>query len=800
MIYYSINKLSILLLKHLITALLIVTAHGTVAAQSNSEEISLTEEERSWIAKHPTITSSNNVAFAPYDFVSAGEPTGLSIDYLNLFASKVGLKVEYVQFTTFSETLKMAMEQKIDLIHTLSKSEERQEYFNFSTPYFIDHLALYGRVGSEKINNINDLKDKRIGLIKAQYISSSYRKQYPDLNYVVFDNNREALGALISNEIDVYPYETTPVEYAIAQNNIQNLEIIGDEFVIENNEIDSRVAVHKNNPVLMSIINKSIASVTDEEFERISDKWLLVNQITQGFRLTLEERDWLANNKIIKASAVKSSFPIEFIDEDGEISGISGDFLNEITKRLNVQFVWSGNENWNDGLLKIHSRDSDIVASITPTKERLSFLEFSDEYLNLELVIISRDDGPVYSNIDALDGRTVAQSKGATIIGYLRENYLNIRIIETENNQEALGLVSSGRADAMFDEASGAVANISNYEYDNLSIVGTTPFSEALAIGISSELPLLSSAIQKAIIDINPATRSAIFTRWLTQRVEPKVDNGPLYYVIGLAAIILILSSIWVAKLRQEISKRVQAETRANIASQAKTDFLASMSHDLRTPLNAIIGFSETLSQEIFGPINNKKNTEYINDIHSAGKYLLLLVNDILDLSALEAGGRKLNYEIFDGKQLIFECKSVVFKLAEDKNIDIVTTNSEMLPNVYADRTALKQILMNLVSNAVKFTPPNGNITISSNVSDDNYIFQISDTGCGISEENIKVIVKPFRRAEHSPFISHKEGTGLGLSIVKSLVDAHKGELNIESIIGRGTTITVSMPLQNAVK
>lgn len=279
-----------------------------------------------------------------------------------------------------------------------------------------------------------------------------------------------------------------------------------------------------------------------------------------------------------------------------------------------------------------------------------------------------------------------------------------------------------------------------------------------------------------------------------------EVDYGPLYYVIGLAVIIMIASYIWVGKLRREVSKRVQAETKANIASQAKSDFLASMSHDLRTPLNAIIGFSETLLQGTFGPIKNKKNVEYINDIHSSGEYLLHLVNDILDLSALEADQRELNYESFDGEQLTLECKNIVFKLAEDKNIDIAINNTEKLPNVYADKKAVKQILMNLVTNSIKFTPPNGNITISHNVSDDNYFFQISDTGWGISEEAIKIIDRPFTRAEPSALISHEEGTGLGLSIVKSLVDVHGGELNIESIVGEGTTVTISLPLQNTAK
>jgi two-component system, NarL family, sensor histidine kinase EvgS len=766
----------------------------------NSNGQTLTPEEQAWIAEHPVVRASSNTALAPLDFMSAGKPAGFSIDYLNLVGTKVGLKIDYVNSEVWSEMLKKAINKEIDIVHTISKNEERSKYFNFTAPYINVPIVNFGRVGSQWINSISDLEGKKIGVLKGHVIHNAYQETYPYFNLIEFNTHSEIIRALTLDQIDVYTANSTAIEFLLAQNNIPGIEIIGNDYVLENNVIDDRIAVHKDNPILMAIIKKGVAAITNQELNTISNKWIKNYTDNHTMVLTNEELDWLAENKVIKVSASISSFPFDFVNDEGRLSGVSGDFLNEISKRLNVDFVWAGNENWNDGLLKIHSRDADMITLIAPTKERQSFLEFSEAYLNLESVIFARDDSSVYTNMDALDGRTLVQLKETAIIGYLSENYPNIKIIEAESFKEALELLSSGGADALIENIPGGLANISNFGIKNLRIVGTTPYSEALTFGISSELPLLSSAIQKTLTNIGIEARSVIFTRWLTQRIVPKVDYGPLYYVIGLAVIILIASYIWVGKLRQEVSKRVQAETKANIASQAKSDFLASMSHDLRTPLNAIIGFSETLLQETFGPIKNKKNVEYINDIHSSGEYLLHLVNDILDLSALEADQRELNYESFDGEQLTLECKNIVFKLADDKNIDIAINNTEKLPNVYADKKAVKQILMNLITNSIKFTPPNGNITISYNVSDDNYFFQISDTGWGISEEAIKIIDRPFTRAEPSALISHEEGTGLGLSIVKSLVDVHGGELNIESIVGEGTTVTISLPLQNTAK
>ncbi len=797
---YIMGNFNNFLIRGLIALLLIVAATSSVVAQSKSEKILLTEEELVWINEHPTITAGSNIRYAPFDFRSAGEAVGISIDYLNLITSKVGLKVEYVNYGSWVENLNMGIEQKIDVFPALVKTEKRQEHFIFSDPYIMDDLGLWGRVGSDKIRNLDDLKDKRIGVIKDNSIYKSYYQQYPDLNYVEFNNNMDALRALSSNEIDVYPNQSKPVEFSIAQNNLHGIEIIGNEFIIEDHALDHRIAVHKNNAILMRILNKSMAVVTDQELEIISNKWLTPSQTNKGFKLTSEELQWLSENKIIKVAAEKASFPFEFINEEGKIGGFAGDFLNEIGKRLNVEFVWVGNNNWNDGLSKIRSGEADMVSGITPTKERQTFLEFSEAYLNLDYVIISRNEGSVFSNINTLDGRTIAQVSGTAVVDYLNQNYPNINILETENREEAYGLISSGTVDAMIEGTTAAIANISDFGFDNLGIVGTTPYSEASTLGVSSKLPLLSSAIQKAISDISPETRNAMFARWLTLRIETKLDYGPLYYVIGVAAFILILSFLWVTKLRQEVSRRIHAEAKATKASQAKSEFLASMSHDLRTPLNAIIGFSEALLQEHFGPLKNKKHVEYIDDIHSSGEYLLHLVNDILDLSTLEADQRKLNYEFFDIEPLLLECKNIVIKLAEDKNIEIIVKNAAELTSIYADRKALMQILMNLLSNAIKFTPLDGSITVRTDVTADNYIFQVSDTGCGISEESIPMITKPFTKATSSVLISDEGGTGLGLSIVQSLVDAHGGGLSIESVVGKGTTVTVSLPKKNENK
>jgi two-component system cell cycle sensor histidine kinase PleC len=234
------------------------------------------------------------------------------------------------------------------------------------------------------------------------------------------------------------------------------------------------------------------------------------------------------------------------------------------------------------------------------------------------------------------------------------------------------------------------------------------------------------------------------------------------------------------------------ARLRAEAASRAKTDFLANMSHELRTPLNAIIGFSELIKDEILGPNQNTAYCSYAADIHASGHHLLVLVNDILDLAKIEAGRYVSLDEVVVVDEAIHEAVRLARVRSEKMQISLSCEIEEDLA-LRVDRRALKQILLNLISNALKFTNPGGAVSVKACRNSEGATIVVADTGCGIAPEILPRIFETFGHGRYDVTDKDK-GTGLGLAIVKGLIEAHGGTIGLESGLGRGTTATITLP------
>ena len=249
-----------------------------------------------------------------------------------------------------------------------------------------------------------------------------------------------------------------------------------------------------------------------------------------------------------------------------------------------------------------------------------------------------------------------------------------------------------------------------------------------------------------------------------------------------------------IAIQNSRLFSEIQEKSRQlEIANQHKSDFLANMSHELRTPLNAIIGFSEVLVEKMFGEVNDKQ-LDYLKDIHSSGKHLLSLINDILDLSKIEAGRMELDISEFDLRSALENAMTLVRERAQRHGISLSLEVDRSLAMLQGDERKFKQILLNLLSNAVKFTPEGGKVRVAARPGVDAVEIAVSDTGVGIAVEDQKVVFEEFRQVGRD-YTRKAEGTGLGLALTKRFVELHGGTIRLESAPGKGSTFTFTIPL-----
>jgi len=289
----------------------------------------------------------------------------------------------------------------------------------------------------------------------------------------------------------------------------------------------------------------------------------------------------------------------------------------------------------------------------------------------------------------------------------------------------------------------------------------------------------------------------SIVSVWLL--IDPDTTTSVLVYQTGLFSVGALTVVGVIGAMRsatadiQQLNATLRvSEEKLREANKAKSDFLANVSHELRTPLNAIIGFSELIRDATAGPLDNTYR-DYGSDINESGRHLQNIINDILDISKIEHGRLELRNDVVSITDTIETCRRIIDPMALGAGVALTVDSAAQLPLIHSDQIRLQQILLNLMSNAVKFTPSGGRVTVSAAISESAVVIAVEDTGIGMKAEDIAIALEPFRQIDGA--LSRRyAGTGLGLPLAKALVELHGGTLDIKSAPGIGTTVCIRFP------
>ena len=356
----------------------------------------------------------------------------------------------------------------------------------------------------------------------------------------------------------------------------------------------------------------------------------------------------------------------------------------------------------------------------------------------------------------------------------------------TRHDEKGRVLFASFAAQQLFGEPAQKIAGDGLFE--RVHVADRPAYLTALSRSLASERvrsPSSSGSAARA----EPSPRAMSGSRCAAGRLRAEDTAG------DRPGIVAVTRDISDRKAQEAEILRTRDE--AESASRAKTQFLANMSHELRTPLNAVIGFSEILNRELFGAIGEARYRDYARLIHESGEHLLNVVNDILDMSKIEAGKFKIVKEPFDVAPLLKSCCDLMRHTAEQRSLSLIMDVAPGIPELPADKRACKQMLINLISNAIKFTDPGGWVRVSARRVGETVEFSVADNGIGIAEADLPRLGNPFVQANNSYDRSY-DGAGLGLSVVKGLARLHGGRLELKSSLGEGTSATIVLPLEGA--
>ncbi|MGD8291995.1 MAG: transporter substrate-binding domain-containing protein, partial [Desulfobacterales bacterium] len=495
-------------------------------AQPEKEIFALTEVERQWLATHKKIVVGGETDWAPFDFVDEkGQYAGLANDYLKLIGKKLGIEVQIVTGPSWDELLTMIRNKEIDVLPAIYHSKEREAFVRFTDPYLKLTEFIFTRSDNQNINNMVDLQDKTIVVVKGYTIEAELRSNYPAYNLITVPTIQDALKILVTGEADAFIGDIISTSY-----NIKKLSLVGIKpaAAVPFRGPSVHMAVREDWPILGNLIDKALKAIPESEHDAIRSQWISFaeKKIEHGgtkISLTAEEQAWIKQHPVIRVHNEKDWPPFNYF-EYGRPRGLSIDYMALMAEKLGIEVKYITGPSWNAFLGMVKRKELDVMLNIVKTEDRQKYLLYTEPYVKNPNVVVSYEKN-AYESIEALFGKIVAFPKGFFYEEVLAKSFPQIKRLPVEDTLASLKAVVFGKADAALGEAAVIRTLISKNMLAGLQISGEVKLGDPdlsnLRLAVRNDWPLLQSALMKAMAEVTPQEMNRIRQKWLMLDKRP---------------------------------------------------------------------------------------------------------------------------------------------------------------------------------------------------------------------------------------------------------------------------------------
>ena len=723
-----------------------------------------------------------------------GEKRGYSYEYQQAVAAHTGWKYEYVE-GNWAELMSMLKSGEIDLMGGMSYAEERSASMLFSElPMGEDKYYLYINSSDADISasDLTALNGKRIGVLPD---TLSARRFYEwetshgvDTQKVDITSTEDARQKMQNQEIDGFVLNESP---QWERDNISPALLIGGSY--------NYFAVSKKRPDLKEELDQAMQKIVRENpfyTEDLYKRYLSANSLET---LSDEEQNWLEQHGTVRVGYLKNDVGVSLVDaESEEPVGILNDYISlasECMGEKSIEFQTTGFDSQEEELQALKDNRIDMIFHMNqnPYEAEQNDIILSNTVFEVNVAVLTDVE-----KFDENGENTVAVSRG-NLLGkwYISFNYPSWKIREYDTSAEVEKAVQSGEADCFVVKAGQSLKTLADSKMRSVFLTK----SSTSCFAVTRENTTLMNILNKTIQTLPDSRLSSQFYVYENEpgkvTLTEYIKDNLLVVSIGFIGAVLVIVWIIVYLLIKARKAQIQAEK----ANAAKSDFLFNMSHDIRTPMNALLGYNELMKRELTDP----KLLDYQEKMEQSGNLLLSIINNVLDMARIESGKVELDEDyvkirdIYQGIYKIFQVE------AEKKGIHLEMEYDVQHEHVICDETKNREIFLNLISNAVKYTASGGRVTIRITELDcdrEDYVrirTQVIDTGIGMSEEFLPSLFDAFAR-ERNTTVGKVAGTGLGMPIIKKYIDMMGGTIEAESKLGEGSKFTVTLEYRIADK